>query len=169
MKNLIRKTITLAAFAALAATPLSLAEPEKHDDHDHAKMVGPNKGKVLHEVHPHAELFVTKDRKLQFTFLTGKGKAAALGEQKIAVVCGKRAKPTRLKFTAKGNSLVSDVALPAGILIPTVIQIKMDPKKKPTIIRLNLNLEQCGDCDSLEYACVCHHHAHEKEKEKPKK
>lgn len=129
-------------------------------DHDHARMAGPNGGKVLHDVHPHAELFVTKDRKLQVTFLTGKGKATAPGNQSISVICGKRTSPTRMKFARKGNSFLSDKALPKGLLIPTVIQIRMSPKTKSTIIRLNLNLAECSGCDSLEYACLCDHHEH---------
>ena len=68
------------------------------------------------------------------------------------------------------NSFLSDKALPKGLLIPTVIQIKMTPGEKSTIIRLNLNLEDCPDCDFLEYACVCEHHEHEeKPAAKPKK
>ena len=134
---------------------------KKHrHDHDHARMTGPNGGKVLHDVHPHAELFVTKDRKLQITFLTGKGKATAPGNQSISVICGKRTSPTRMKFARKGNSFLSDKALPKGLLIPTVIQIRMSPKTKSTIIRLNLNLAECSGCDSLEYACLCDHHGH---------
>ena len=129
-------------------------------DHHHARMAGPNGGKVLHDVHPHAELFVTRDRKLQVTFLTGKGKATAPGKQSISVICGKRTSPTRMKFARKGNSFLSDKALPKGLLIPAVIQIRMSPKAKSTIIRLNLNLAECSGCDSLEYACLCDQHGH---------
>jgi hypothetical protein len=88
----------------------------------------------------------------------------------MTVICGKRTSPTRMRFARKGNSFLSDKALPKGLRIPTVIQIKMAPGKKSTIIRLNLNLDNCSACDSLEYACVCHHHEHkEKPAAKPKK
>jgi hypothetical protein len=49
--------------------------------------------------------------------------------------------------------------------IPTVVQIKMGPKEKATIIRLNLNLENCPTCKHLEYACTCEH-AHEEHDKK---
>ena len=171
MKNLpniriSRRSAFLAALCLCAFIQPGWAEKgdKKHDhDHHHAKMVGPNGGRVLHEVHPHAELLVTKDRKLQLTFLTEKGKATVPGEQTMTVICGKRTSPTRMSFARKGNSFLSDKALPKGLRIPTVIQIKMAPGKKSTIIRLNLNLKDCPDCDFLEYACVCEHHEHEEE------
>ena len=146
-------------------------DDKKHDhDHHHAMKAGPNGGKVLHEVHPHAELLVTRDRKLQITFLTEKGKATAPGEQTVTVICGKRTRPTRMRFARKGNSFLSDKALPRGLHIPTVIQVRMKPKERPIIIRLNLNLEECSGCDALEYACVCPHHEHKKKPAaKPKK
>ena len=176
MKNLprirpFRKSALLAALClgALVQPGWAGKEDKKHD-HDHARMAGPNGGRVLHEVHPHAELLVTKDRKLQITFLTAKGKATAPGEQTMTVICGKRTRPTRMSFARKGNSFLSDKALPKGLHIPTVIQVRMKPRGKSTIIRLNLNLEECSDCDALEYACVCDHHAHEKKPAaKPKK
>lgn len=156
------KTKSLLTLVACLCAPFALAEDKKehdHDhDHDHAKITGPNKGRILHEVDPHAELFVTKDRKLQVTFVDHDGKAIAPGEQSISVICGKRTAPTRMKFEKKGGSLLSDKALPDGMLIPTVLQIKMAPSAKSTVIRLNLNLEECPSCDSLEYACTCDHH-----------
>ncbi|NNM30033.1 MAG: hypothetical protein HKO57_10950, partial [Akkermansiaceae bacterium] len=68
------------------------------DAHDHDSIPGPNGGKVLHEVDPHVELLVTKDRKIQITILDEDGKAAAPGKQDIFVVCGNRSAPTRMKF-----------------------------------------------------------------------
>ena len=85
MKNLpririFRKAPFLAALClgALIQPGWTGNEDKKHD-HRHARKAGPNGGRVLHEVHPHAELLVTKDRKLQITFLTAKGKATAPG------------------------------------------------------------------------------------------
>lgn len=178
MKTLTRIIVpaaaTIAALACLSLSNLQAAEKDdadKHDhDHDHAAMAGPNGGKVLHEVEPHAELFVTKDRKLQITFLKEDGKADKPGKQTISVICGKRNKPTRMKFAVKGTAFLSDKALPAGMHIPTVLQIKMTPEEKASIIRLNLNLEDCPTCDHLEYACTCdhHHEGDDKKKEKAK-
>ena len=113
------------------------AKKHKHDHH-HPK-VGPNGGKVLLEVHPHAELLVTKDRRVQITFLSPRGKPAPLAGQSITMICGQRTKPIRMGFVRKGNSLVSDKALPGGSRIPAVLQFKMTPNAKSRIIRLNLN------------------------------
>ena len=42
-----------------------------HEGHDHAKKVaGPNGGKVIMNVEPHFELFVTRERKIQISFLS---------------------------------------------------------------------------------------------------
>ena len=164
--------IVVATIAMLSFAPARAAEKEKkaghHHHHDHAAMVGPNGGKVLHEVEPHAELFVTKDRKLQLTFLDAKGKATALKDQSISVTCGKLSAPTRMKFGKKGTSLFSDKALPAGMNIPTIVQIRMKPGVKSVIIRLTLNLEDCPSCKYLKYACICEH-AHEDHKKDKKK
>lgn len=157
------KTNLLVAIAAsLILSPVAMAEKDDHD-HDHA-MAGPNGGRVLHEVNPHAELLVTKDRKLRVTFLNEKGKPIAAGNQSIAAVCGKRTAPTKMKFSKKGNSFLSDKPLPKGMNIPAVVQIRMKAGGKKTNIRLNLNLEQCPTCEYLEYACTCDHSKDEKKK-----
>ena len=161
-----KTTLMLAAAASLFVGPVAVAEKDDHDHDHHHAMVGPNGGRVLHEVDPHAELLVTKDRKLQVTFLNEKGKAIAAGDQTIAAVCGKRTAPTKMAFSKKGGSFISDKALPKGMNIPTVVQIAMKPGAKKTTIRLNLNLQECPTCDSLEYACTCDHSEDEDKKKK---
>ena len=52
----------------------------------------------------HARQWATPPGKLQVTFLSEKGKPIAAGDQSIAVVCGKRSSPTKMKFTKKGKS-----------------------------------------------------------------
>jgi hypothetical protein len=158
----------LFLITTLFLAPLAFADDDEKHDHaaehaqDRGDLIGPNEGKVLHEVEPHVELFVTKDRKLRFTFIDGDGKAVAPTDQKITVICGKRTSPTRLTFAKDKGSLLSDKPLPAGENIPTVIQIKTSPEAKTTMVRLNLNLEDCPTCDHLEYACTCDHdHAHD--------
>jgi hypothetical protein len=163
--------MSLAAVCA-ASSILSLGavradhhEKGDHDDHKHEEaehkgheLVGPNKGKVLHQVEPHAELFVTKDRKIKITFLDDHGKVVAAKDQKVTVVCGKRSSPTKLTFKKDGDSLLSEKSLPDGKMIPTVLQIKVTPEAKTTVIRLNLDLSLCPGCKLLEYACTCDHH-----------
>ena len=117
-------------------------------------MAGPNGGKVLHEVHPHAELFVTKNRKLQITFLSETGKAVSPGQHTVKAICGKRTRPTRMQFNREGYALLSEQPLPMGNKIPAVVQIGKGSSKKPVIIRLNLDLEKCPDCKKPKYACL---------------
>jgi len=156
-----KTNLTLALVTALFLSPALMAKPaaeEKAHEHAHADIAGPNEGKILTEVEPHAELFVTKERKLQITFLDEHGKAVAPAEQTIAVICGERSNPTRLTLAKKGDSLLSDKPLPDGKNIPTVLQIKVKPDAKMVMIRLNLDLSTCSECKHHEYACTCDHH-----------
>lgn len=173
-------TSILAGLCALLA-PLALnAAPEKdeHAGHDHAKAEvkdehaghdhdnpapGPNGGKIFTTVEPHAELFVTKDRKIQITFLDHDNKVVPATKQSVSIICGKRSAPTRLTFEKQDNALVSTKALPAGMLIPTVMQIKTAPTAKSVMTRFNLNLNPCPTCEALEYCCTCPHGGDEKD------
>ena len=170
--------LTLGLGVALAfSTPFLGAEEDDHKGHDHAeehagddheghdhgdaKKGGPNGGRILTEVEPHAELFVTEDRKIQITFLDNEGKKSEPAEQKVTLIGGERSAPTRMKFELKDGVLISDKALPAGDNIPVIIQVKVTPDAKTETIRFNLNLEECPTCDYLEYACICDHGAEE--------
>lgn len=146
MKNLLR----ILALAALAFTATV--------SHAHEKITaGPNGGRVLTGGKPHAEFFVTPERKVQITFVGEDGKAVAPENQVIVVTAGDRSAPTKLTFTKTGNVLLSDAPLPAGNDFPTVVQIKTTPEAKPVYARFNLNMNRCDECDKAEYACVCAH------------
>lgn len=139
--------ITLIATLALAATL------QAHE----AKKAGPNGGKILTTVEPHAEFFVTAERKVQITFLDESGQAIAPTGQTVTVICGDRSNPTKLTFAKSGNSLVSEGMLPEGNDFPTVVQIKSTPEAKPVTEKFNLNLAECPSCKLKEYACTCEH------------
>ncbi|MCB1065378.1 MAG: hypothetical protein KDN20_20985, partial [Verrucomicrobiae bacterium] len=153
-KNMKKKTnLTLKSFAALATAftfaiglPVLQAEDkdhkhEEHEGHDHHKAIaGPNGGKVIQEVEPHLEFFVTKDRKVQITALGEDGKAVPIGEQTVSVTGGDRSNPTRMSFEKKGDVLVSDISFPEGNDFPVVVQIKPSPDAKTVIEKFNLNL-----------------------------
>jgi len=133
-----------------------------HDDHghDHAKKItGPNGGKVITEVEPHAEFFVTADRKVRITFLGDNNKAIAPGTQSVSVACGDRSNPTMLTLAkeAYGNSLISSSALPAGNNFPTIVTFKATADAKPVYAKFTLNLSDCPSCKYKEYACTCDH------------
>lgn len=123
-----------------------------------SKITGPNKGRVLTQVEPHAELFVTAERKVRITFVDDAGKpVAAPAGVTVSVVTGERASPTTLSFAADGDTLLSTTALPEGGNLPAVVRIKPGADAKPTTIRLQLNLARCDECDRAEYACACAH------------
>ena len=93
--------------------------------HDHAKKeAGPNGGLLITAVEPHCELLVTPERKLKITFLGDDNKPVALKEQSVTATGGDRANPTQFTFTKEGESLVSEQALPAGMAVPLILQIK---------------------------------------------
>lgn len=143
------KTPILTLIATLAfATALQAHEK---------KEAGPNGGKILAKVEPHAEFFVTTDRKVQITFLGEDGKAIAPAAQAVTVICGDRSNPAKLTFAKSGSTLVSEQTLPDGNDFPAVVQIKVTPEAKTVVEKFNLNLSECPGCKLKEYACTCDH------------
>ena len=130
-----------------------------HDGHDHENIIaGPNGGRVLTAVEPHAEFFVTDERKVQIAFVDDDLKPVAAAEQTVSVIAGDRSNPTNLAFAKSGDVLISDKALPSGNDFPVVVQIKTDAGAEAVRERFNLNLADCPTCDYKEYACTCLHH-----------
>ena len=145
-------------------------DPEGHDedgddhaghdgeDHEHANTVaGPNGGRVLTSIEPHAEFFVTDERKVQISFVNDDIKTIPAAEQSVTVIAGDRTSPTRLKFAKTGDVLLSDVVLPEGNDFPVIVQIKTTPSAKAVVEKFNLNMKDCPTCDFKEYACICEH------------
>lgn len=146
-------THTLLRLLALTLLAVSVTVASAHEKIS----AGPNRGRLLTAVTPHAEFFVTPERKVQITFVGEDGKAVAPAGQVVTVTAGDRSAPTRLTFTRTGNVLLSDTALPAGNDFPTVVQIKATPDAKAVPVRFNLNMSVCGGCKNAEYACTCGH------------
>ena len=161
--------ITLIAVALSFAGVQLACTDEKHDDdhkaaetgksgHDHSGIEdGPNGGRLLTSVEPHLEFFVTEDRKVQISSVTDDDKLQPIADQEVSVIGGDRSNPTRMKFTKKGDVLVSDIAFPEGNDFPVVVMITPTPAAEKVTERFNLNLEQCPECPNLEYACTCDH------------
>ncbi len=118
---------------------------------------GPNGGRLITEVVPHAEFLVTPERKVQITFVGDDGKPVAPAGQSVKVTTGERAAPVTLNFVKTESGLLSDGVLPTGNGYPTVVVIKPTVDAKPVIERFNLNTSVCGGCDRPEYACICGH------------
>jgi hypothetical protein len=151
---------TITAFALLV-TPMTWADDEKHDHDEHAEhehghdIKAPNGGRVLHDVEPHAEFFVTKDRKVQITFLNEDGKGVA-SDNTLRAIGGKRTKATRFTFEKTKNGFLSNEKLPEGKLVPIVLMFK-NAKGQKSNVKFNVNMADCPTCDFLEYACTCDH------------
>lgn len=158
------KPSVLTVLTVLILAALALFSPARaHEDHKHdqpvpvKKSAGPNGGRILTSVTPHAEFFVTKERKIQFTFLDDHGQPVVPAGQIVTVTTGSRSAPTVLTFTRQNDALLSDAALPAGNNLPAVIQLKPAPDAKVVVEKFNINLATCGECRLAEYACTCDH------------
>lgn len=132
--------------------------------HEHPeKMAGPNGGRVITVIEPHAEFFVTAEQKVQITFLGEDNKPVAPESQSVKISCGDRNNPTLLNPTksADGMSLISTNKLPDGNNFPTIVAFKTTADAKPVRAKFTLNLSDCPSCDYKEYACTCDHaHSH---------
>lgn len=159
MMKLKTKTLLAAALCGLMAPSTIFAE--KHD-HDHEKhdVEGPNKGRMILKVEPHAEFLVTKDRKVQITFVDDHGKVVPVEKQKVSVICGDRSKPTVMKMEKKDGKLISSNTIPDGNDFPMIISFKMTPDAKTVREKFNLNTNACPDCKLPEYRCACEDHDH---------
>lgn len=127
-------------------------------DHDHDHIVaGPNGGRVLTDLEPHVEFFVTEDRKVQFTVVDDDLQSLAPSGQEINVIAGERTDPTFLRFTVEGQVFVSDQPLPEGNNFPVVVQYKAKADAELVRAQFNVDLRDCPTCPNLEYACTCDH------------
>jgi hypothetical protein len=157
MKALASRLLALALLAS-AALPIATFADEGHG-HSHAtKLIGPNQGRILTELEPHAEFFVTAERKVRLTFLDDSGAPVAPSADFVAtLITGERAAPTTLSFAAEGDTLISTAALPEGQNLPVFLRVKTTPDAATLTIRFQLNLAACPECARPEYACTCAH------------
>jgi len=145
-----------AIIAITLALTVSASAAEKHDHH-HAEKAGPTGGKLITEVEPHVEFYVTQDKKVEIRFIDDDMNVVAPGAQVIIVTLGDRSAPTKLSFTKEGDKLVSDKSIPEGNDLPTVVQIREKEGAKAVTEKFNLNLSDCPTCENQEYACTCGH------------
>lgn len=135
-------------------------EVSGHVDHDH-EIKAPNGGRILHEIVPHAEFFITKGRKVQITFVDDEGTPLE-DAATLRAIGGKLSAPTKFTFKKTKHGLISEQKLPDGKLVPILLMFKDSGGKKMPNIKFNVDLNGCPTCDLLEYACTCDHgHDHE--------
>lgn len=168
--------ITLSAYALVSATSCGNKghdhdhaehsehdhDDDEHDDHDHGEAehtgkAGPNGGRLLTSVEPHAEYFVKPDRTVQIAFVNDDNKVLALDQQAVKIFAGDRSAITTLNFANKDGMLVSDQPLPAGDDFPVVVQLTMTPGAAAVTEKFTMDFSECPTCDYLEYACICEH------------
>lgn len=118
---------------------------------------GPNGGRLLTNLEPRAEFYLTADRHIQITFVDPNGEPVAPGPQIVKVTTGQRSAPTTLTFSEANGVLRSDAPVPAGNHFPTVVQIKPTTGAGTIVNRFYLNMIVCSGCDHPEYACTCGH------------
>jgi hypothetical protein len=146
--------IATALFLFLSHAAMS---EEIHDHAHHKKEAGPNGGRIITSTEPHFEFFVTPERKLKITFIGEDHKAIALTSQSVSAIAGDRSAPTKFTFSKAEESLVSDVALPKRMLVPLILTVKLSDQAAPVLVKFNVNMEHCTECDLTEYACICEH------------
>ena len=162
-------TKTILGILSIIVSPFAFAEKaDDHEGHDHAdhgekthehvkKIAGPNGGKILVSTEPHTEVFVTAERKIKITFLDENNKAITPTDQTVSAIGGNRAKPTRMVFAIDGDSMISDKPLPAGDMLPLILQIKTAAEGDFVMERFTVDLSDCPTCKHKEYACTCEH------------
>lgn len=151
MKRYINPHILLSTIIALLAFQLSMSAAEIE-----AK-AGPNGGRLIQSVSPHAEFFVAEDRYAQITFIDADGQLIVAEGQAASLVGGERSNPIKLEFEMVDGLLRTKQPLPDIPNMPIILSIKMTPESKTHRERLYLNQSICGGCDLEEYACTCGH------------
>jgi hypothetical protein len=140
---------TILMLAMLAGTAfLRAAETE----------AGPKGGRLLESRPLRAEFHVDAGRKVAITFYDDALKPVAPGGQTVSVIAevGSGRVPLDMEKTSTGFASVG--ALPEGEPYRVVVQVRAAPDARPQNFRIDLNLEECGECERAEYACTCEGH-----------
>lgn len=149
MKRNIKSLLVLAP-CLVAGFSISSAQEHGHD------WDAPNGGRIVKEIEPHAEIFVTEEGEVKITFLNDHGEVVSPGKQLVSLVGGNRMNPIELSFAEAGESLVSEGKLPVDKAIPVVVQFQSSPTSEVFRERFQLNMSSCPSCEYKEYACACH-------------
>ncbi|MFT6861645.1 MAG: hypothetical protein ACJAVK_000197 [Akkermansiaceae bacterium] len=161
-----KKFLLLSMLALPITLPIAWADEKSHPDHDkddggeHSEheheIKAPNGGRILHEIVPHVEFFITKERKVQITFVNGEGQSVE-DKATLRAIGGKRSAPTKFTFTKTKHGFLSDETLPEGMKVPILLMFKNAEGKKIPTIKFNVDLHDCPTCEFREYACGCAH------------
>jgi hypothetical protein len=120
-------------------------------------VAGPKGGRLLESTPQKAEFFVTKDRKVELTFLDAALKPVSPGERTVTVFAEPKSGRVPVALEKTANGFISKTALPPNEPYRVVVQVREKPDARPQNFRVDLNLETCGECKHAEYACTCGH------------
>lgn len=147
------KKIVQLVLSALLTLPLISSE----DHHSHAKLVGPQGGKVLESTPLHAEFFVQPDQKISVTFYDDSMKKVPPSMQSVKVIIESKSEKKTIELEKAALAFVSKEPITSGDGYRVVVQIKNDPAAKPQNFRIDYITALCGGCKRAEYACTCEH------------
>lgn len=117
---------------------------------------GPKGGRILEVDGQKAEFFVTKDKKVEITFYDSAMKPVAPAEQVVAVTAEPKSGRAKVELEKTATGFISKTTLPEGTPYRVVVQMRAKPDGKQQNFRVDLDLENCGECKRAEYACTCH-------------
>jgi hypothetical protein len=120
-------------------------------------VAGPKGGRLLEAEPNKAEFFVNADNKVEINFYDAALKPIAPGEQVVSVTAEPKSGRTKLDLEKTATGYVSKAPVPEGAPYRVVVQLRTKPDAAPRNFRVDLNLEQCGECKYKEYACTCGH------------
>ncbi len=130
--------------------------------------IGPNGGRLLmidSTTTPNVE-FTLNDNKAHIELLDAKRKSIPLTDQSLTVIAGSRSNPTRLTAEKIDNKFVAG-PLPDGDDYFIVFRLKESKKASALTFRLHYYTISCGECDRIEWLCLCGNKGSGKEIEVP--
>ena len=119
---------------------------------------GPKGGRMLITDAFRAEFFVTAERRVEISFQDAAGQSVPPGAAVVTVTAETAGGRVTLPLVPKDAALLSSDPLPSGEPYRVVVQIRTTSGARPTNFRIELNLDECGECKHAEYACTCEGH-----------
>lgn len=126
--------------------------------HAEKPVAGPKGGRMLESQPLRAEFLVDADRRVGITFYDDALRPVAPGDQSVSVTAEPGAGRVPLAVEKTPTGFVSVDPLPEGEPYRIVVQVRATPDARPQNFRIDLNLDECGECKRAEYACTCEGH-----------
>lgn len=119
---------------------------------------GPKGGRLLQTKPLPAEFHVTAEGKAEITFYDTAMRPVAPATQTVTMTAEPKHGRIVVELEKTATGFVSKTPLPAADEpYRIVVQVRATPEARPQNFRIDLNLEECGECQRSEYACICGH------------